>query len=197
VVDAQTAAAVKAIDYSAAASTIPAGMPAQLMRQVLTTYSDLVSRTLAMSRFRYADRTYSRVPAEGELGLAEGEDMVQCLTNGSQAAQRFEADLAAVVATAGSAAPLRALEPTSLAHPELQARLEEIDVRNGGCGACGGQVVTRSSSIVWDDADASATTRTGTIVYEPGEAGTEYGWGMAFTATYAPGTGWTVDIHVC
>jgi hypothetical protein len=58
-------------------------------------------------------------------------------------------------------------------------------------------VVTRSSSIVWDDADASATTRTGTIVYEPGEAGTEYGWGMAFTATYAPGTGWTVDIHVC
>lgn len=197
VVDAQTAAAVKAIDYAPVTSAIPAGMPPELMRQVLTAYSDLVSRAQAVGRFRFADRTYSRTPSDGEMGLSEGEEMVQCLANGSPAAHRFDLDLAALVATAGSMLPLPTVEPTSLAHPELQARLEEIEGRNGGCGACGGQVLTRASSVVWDDAAPSATTREGTIVYEPGEPGTEYDWGMTFTATYSPGTGWTVDIHAC
>lgn len=197
VVDERTATAVKAIDISAVASTIPAGMPAELMRQVLTVYSDLVSRTLAMSGFRYADRTYSRISSEGAMGPAEGEEMVQCLANGSPAAQRFEADLAAVVTTAGSTPPLPALDPTSLAYPELEARLQEIVARNGGCGACGGHVATRSSSIVWDDPAPSATTRNGTIVYVPDETGTHEDWGISFTATYAPGEGWTVDIHAC
>src|SRR5450830_636352 len=197
VVDEPTATAVKAVDISAVTSTIPAGMPAELMRQVLTAYSDLVSRTQAVSRFRYPDRTYSRIPSDGAMGLAEGEEMVQCLANGSPAAQRFEADLAAVVTTAGSTPPLPALEPTSLGYPELEARLQEIVGRNGGCGACGGHVATRSSSIVWDDAAPSATTRNGTIVYEPDETGTHEDWGVSFTATYAPGEGWTVDIHAC
>ncbi|HEX5333611.1 MAG TPA: hypothetical protein VFW79_13290 [Cellulomonas sp.] len=196
VVDEATASAVRAIDLSAVASTIPAGMPPELMRQVLTAYSDLVSRTLAVSRFRYADRTYSRVPADGAMGPAEGEEMVACLANGSPAAHRFDADLAAVVSTAAATTPLPTLEPTSLAHPELQARLQEIVTRNGGCGACGGYVTTRSSSIVWDDAEPSATTRNGTIVDEPDGAGTDDG-GISFTATYSPGIGWTVDIHAC
>lgn len=197
VVDERTAAAVKAIDTDAVAAAIAAGMPAELMRQVLTVYSDLVSRTLAVSGFRYADRTYSRIPSEGEMGLAVGEDMVQCLANGSPAAHRFEADLAAVVTTAGSMPPLQAPDPTSLAYPELEARLQEIVARNEGCGACGGHVVTRSSSIVWDDAAPSATTRDGTIVYAPAEVDTDEDWGISFTATYVPGGGWTVDIHAC
>jgi hypothetical protein len=196
-VDERTATAVTAIDFSAVASAIPAGMPADLMRQVLTVYSDLVSRTLAVSGFRFADRTYSRIPSEGEMGLAEGEDMVQCLANGSPAAHRFEADLAAVVTTAGSTPPLPALDPTSLAYPELEARLQEIVVRNGGCGACGGHVATRSSSIVWDPAAPSATTRNGTIVHAPDETGTDEDWGVSFTAVYTPGEGWTVEIHAC
>lgn len=196
-VDARTAAAVKAIDYATVAAAIPAGMPRELMRQVLTVYSDLVSRTMAVIRFDIADRTYSRTPAEGDMGLGEGEEMVTCLANGTAAAHRFEADLAAVVATAGAMPSLPTVEPTSLAHPELQARLEEIEARNSGCGACGGQLLTRTSSVVWDDAAPGATTREGRIVYEPGEPGTEYDWGMTFTATYSPATGWTVDIHAC
>jgi hypothetical protein len=166
-VDERTATAVTAIDFSAVASAIPAGMPADLMRQVLTVYSDLVSRTLAVSGFRFADRTYSRIPSE------------------------------AVVTTAGSTPPLPALDPTSLAYPELEARLQEIVGRNGGCGACGGHVATRSSSIVWDPAAPSATTRNGTIVHAPDETGIDEDWGVSFTAVYAPGEGWTVEIHAC
>ena len=197
VVDAQTAAAVRAVDLATVTPTIPAGMPTGLMRQVLTVYSDLVSRTLAVSRFSFADRTYSRTPSDAEMGLSEGEEMVQCLANGSQAAHRFDADLAALVATAGATAPLPTLDLTSLAHPELQARLQEIVARNGGCGACGGYVATRPSSIVWDDATPTATTRDGTIVYEPDETGADDDSGISFTATYSPGIGWTVNIHAC
>ncbi|CAN5333171.1 hypothetical protein BH11ACT1_BH11ACT1_27500 [soil metagenome] len=197
VVDAQTAAAVRAVDLATVTPTIPAGMPTDLMRQVLTVYSDLVSRTQAVSRFRIADRTYSRTPSDAEIGLSEGEEMVQCLANGSQAAHRFDADVAALVATAGATVPLPTLDPTSLAHPELQARLQEIVTRNGGCGACGGYVATRSSSIVWDDATPTATTRDGTIVYEPDETGVDDDSGISFTATYSPGIGWTVNIHAC
>lgn len=197
VVDAKTAAAVHAVDLATVTPTVPAGMPAGLMRQVLTVYSDLASRALAVSRFRFGDRTYGRTASDGETALSEGEEMVQCLANGSQAAHRFDADLAAVVATAGATAPLPTLEPTALARPELQARLQEIVARNGGCGACGGYVATRSSSIVWDDAAPAATTRDGTIVHEPGGAGTDDDGGISFTATYSPGTGWTVTIHAC
>ena len=195
VVDQQTAAAVQALDLGAVGSAIPAGLPRELMRRVLTTYSDLVSRTLAMSSFRFADRTYTRIPPEGTTARAEGEDMVLCLGNGTVAAQRFDADLAGVVAAAGSTPPLPTVNPASLARAEVDVRLAEIVLRNRGCGACGGFVQTEVSTIVWDQKPASATTRTGAILPEASAGGA--GDGLSFTAVYTPGTGWKIDILAC
>lgn len=198
VVDGPTAAAVQGLTLTAVASAVPAGLPPELMRPVLTTYSDLASRAQAMSSFRVADRTYSRVAPEGAAGPAEGEQMVACLANGTVAAQRFAADLAAVVTAARSTPPVPAVDAASLARAELQVRLAEIGSRNGGCGACGGYVATRLSTIQWDDAATSAATRTGTILPEasagPGAADPD---GVSFTAVYSPGTGWTVMLNAC
>jgi hypothetical protein len=192
VVDERTAAAVKAIDTDMVAAAIPAGMPAELMRQVLTVYSELVSRTRALTYFGYAG-TSSRLSPAGETALAEGEHLVQCLANGSPAAYRFEADLAAVGTTAGAMAPLQAVDEASLVAAELEALLTEIELRNGGCGSCGGYVATTLSSIIWDDAAPGATTRTGSVVSPLDGAES----GIAFTATYVPGQGWTVELRAC
>lgn len=195
VVDRSTAAAVKGLDLGAVGSAIPGGLPRELMRRVLTTYSDLASRTLAMSPFRFADRTYTRIPPEGTTARAEGEDMVLCLGNGTVAAQRFDADLAGVVTAAGSTPPLPTVDPASLARAEVDVRLTEIVLRNRGCGACGGFVQTEVSTIVWDQAPASATARTGAILPEASAGGV--GGGLSFTAVYTPGTGWRIDILAC
>ncbi|WP_263729120.1 hypothetical protein [Cellulomonas sp. SG140] len=195
VVDRSTAAAVQGLDLGAVGSAIPGALPRELMRRVLTTYSDLVSRTLAMSPFRFADRTYTRIPPEGTTARAEGEDMVLCLGNGTVAAQRFDADLAAVVTAAGSTPPLPTVDPASLARAEVDVRLAEIVLRNRGCGACGGFVQTEVSTIVWDQAPASATTRTGALL--PEASAGDVGGGLPFTAVYTPGTGWSIDILAC
>lgn len=197
VVDQSTAAAVKGLDLGAVGSAIPGGLPRELMRRVLTTYSDLASRTLAMSPFRFADRTYTRIPPEGTTARAEGEDMVMCLGNGTVAAQRFDADLAGVVTAAGSTPPLPTVDPASLARAEVDVRLTEIVLRNSGCGACGGFVQTEVSTIVWDQAPASATTRTGAILPEASDGSGGVGGGLPFTAVYTPGTGWRIDILAC
>ena len=49
-------AAVKALDMSPVARAIPAGLPPELLRRVLLTYSDLVSRTLALARVGHVQR---------------------------------------------------------------------------------------------------------------------------------------------
>lgn len=123
--------------------------------------------------------------------------MVLCLGNGTVAAQRFDADLAGVVAAAGSTPPLPTVSPASLARAEVDVRLAEIVLRNRGCGACGGIVQTEVSTIVWDQASASATTRTGVILPEASAGSGDVSGGLSFTAVYTPGTGWSVDILAC
>lgn len=54
---------------------------------------------------------------------------------------------------------------------------------------------TEVSTIVWDHAPASATTRAGAILPEESAGGV--GGGVPFTAVYTPGTGWSIDILAC
>jgi len=180
VVDERTIAAVKATDPSPAAAAIPAGMPPTLMLPVLTVYSDLVSRSAAMRHYFYVG-TFAR----------NDYDFLGCLANGAPAARRFAADLAAVVTTARSTPPLKAVSPTSLASAELAVRLESIQLRNNCSDECGGYVTTTLASIVWDHAAPTATTRSGSIANQ----GTD--GRILFTATYSPRSGWTVYLAAC
>jgi len=193
VIDAPTAAAVKALKSQTLVATIPAGMPKALLLPVLTTYSDLISRSYAMMSFG-TPGTRTRIAEEGSMGLAEGEDMYRCLANGSPAAARFEADLATVVATARSLPPLAHVGRADVASAEIKAILANIDLRNGGCAGCGGYVATTVPSVTWDDS-SSATARTGTVraAGDPGEPAEE----LPFDATYAPDTGWSINLHAC
>lgn len=198
VVDQRTAAAVQGLTLSALTSAVPPGLPPALMRRVLTTFSDLASRVASMSRFRYADRTYSRNTAGDPTAPNDGAEMVACLANGSEAAHRFDGDLAAVVALAASTPPLPSVGPSSLARAELQVRLAEIVLRNFGCDTCGGYVANNLSVVVWDGTDPSATTRTGRILdaAHTGSAAGDDG-GVRFTATYTRSHGWTVQLNAC
>jgi hypothetical protein len=191
-IDARTAAAVKATDPSAVAAAIPAGMPAKLLGPVLTVYSDLVSRSAAMGPFASAG-TYSRTATDADLGASDAERQLRCLANGSPAAGRFTADLAAVGTVARATPPLKRADPTSLASAELAVHLMEIRLRNTGCASCGGYVMTRMSSIVWDDAAPKALTRTGSIRSDAYADG----GGVRFTASYEAGKGWVVLIYAC
>ncbi len=191
VVDARTVAAVKATDASAVAAAIPAGMPPKLMLPVLIVYSDLVSRSASMRHFDHAE-TYPRLPS-ADQGPSQYSFLLRDLANGSPAAHRFAADLAAVVKSARSTPPLMAVGPTSLASAEVAVRREFIRKSNAGCDIAGGHVATTLASIIWDDAAPTATTRTGFIADKFAPAGE----GVKFTATYARGDGWTADIWAC
>ncbi|MGN8244230.1 hypothetical protein ACTHAM_001130 [Cellulomonas soli] len=182
-VEQSTAEAVRALDVDAVAATIPDGVSDDLLAPVLVVYSELVSRVRAMSGFGYAG-TYAR-----DAESSDGEQMVACLTNGSEAARRFAGDLAAVRAAAEAAPPVADVDPTSTTAATLAVRIEDIDLRNSGCGGCGGYLVDGLAPVTW--ADGSTTTRTGSVGTQ-GEPD-----GIAFTATYDPVDGWTVVLNAC
>lgn len=179
VVDARTVEAVDASHPWAVVATIPAGMPPELLRAVLTTYSDLVSRHRAMSRVAQVGvGTFPR-------GEYNADDILTCLPNGSPAAARFAADLAAVERLAGSTPPLPGTDPASQEAAEVAVRVAAIGLFNGGCDTCGGYVATEPAPLTWDDAASGATTRTGTVSE------------ITFTATYAADDGWAVHLQAC
>lgn len=194
VVDVETATAVQAADPHNAAVLIPAGLPDPLLEAALLVYSDLASRCAAMRDFGWgAPRVYPRFLTEAEEGLAdltEGEGMVQCLTNGSPAAARFDGDLEVLVTLAGGTPRVVPVAPDSLAAAEVAFRTALIWLGNNGCASCGGYLATTFEPITWDDAPAGATTRTGTV-----GAGGQLD--IEFEITYEPSTGWTPLINAC
>ena len=109
---------------------------------------------------------------------------IRCLENGTFAAARFAADLAAVVALARSTPPLPDVAPTSQASAELAVRLKNVWEGNAGCDSCGGYTAAKLAPSTWHDAAPGATTRTGTVN------------AIAFTATFAA-AGWAVDPQAC
>ena len=164
-------------------------MPPELMLPVLSVYSELVSRSAAMSHFGYA-QTYPRAPTTGQDAY-DADFLLGCLAHGSPAAQRFASDLAAVSTVARTTPPLKAVRPASPASAGLAVRLESIQRRNNCSDECGGYVATTLASIVWDHAGSTATTRSGSIADEGAEGQ------IRFTATYSPRGGWTVHLAAC
>ncbi|MDQ6875956.1 MAG: hypothetical protein M3042_12965 [Actinomycetota bacterium] len=161
------AIAAAATGVQAVAAAIPAGMKADLLKSVLAVYNDLEVRSLA---FR---------PAQSHARL------LQCLRNGSAAARRFPADVAAARAMAAGSPPVSAVAPASRPAAEIALRLAEIRTYDGGCQSCGDTPFKGITPIVWGHVPPAAGTGDGTIS------------GISFTARYQAGQGWVVMVNAC
>lgn len=169
-----TQAVVSALSTKEVARAIPAGLPAELLRQTLLVYSGLESRTTSLRG----------VPMFGDesplkLSSQDGKYVYGCLRNGAPAAARFTADLAALRAAALAAQPIALAAPDSRAAAELALRVQAINLHNSGCMECGGFVATTLAPVVW-------TSRSGGTVN-----------GIQFQVIYHAGTGWEARIWAC
>jgi hypothetical protein len=162
---------VQAADIEVVDRTIPAGLPAELLRSVILVYSDLSSRRAAMESF--SSTRSSEEPFDRDL-LAE-------LANGHAAAVRFADDLAAARSLASSLPPFTVAAPDARPTAELLLLLQYVHKGNWGCDSRGGFVATELPPIDWQ------TETSGTIGDPPTE----------FTATIGPGRQWRVDILAC
>jgi len=178
-------AAVKELPgYTAAAGkAIPAGLPPELLRRVMLSYSDLESRAAA---FRFLP--YYR-PAGGSLPVAsaDGRAILQDLKHGAPAAARFASDLAAVRDLASTTPPAAPLAANSHATAEVAIRVAFVNKANLGCGSSGGWLATTLPPVTWQSG-----TFPGTSHHTDGSIGA-----TPFTATYQAGGGWNVTIWTC
>jgi hypothetical protein len=175
-----TLAALDQLDTTAAARAIPGGMPAGLLRRVLLVYSDLESRTCAFNGI--LRQPHNAVPVNSE----EGREILGCLRNGTPAATRFGADLAAAQSLARSTEPLAVAAPDSRAAAEVAIRVAAINGMNWGCDSCGGYVSTSLWPISWQPAYDPVSGRSdGTIN------------GIRFRVDYQAGRGWQVVLWAC
>ncbi len=178
--------AIATADPAAAAATIPAGLGPDLMRTVLLVQSDLVARSWALRGFERAfEPTGTATVARSD---PNAEEAMRCLGNGSAAAADFAADLLRVRSAAAAAPPVPAVAPDSRAAGDLAVWLRTVNLRNSGCGSCGGQRMASLPPITW------------------GETGPQFpgdlDWngdidGVAFHATFVAGQGWTVVLRAC
>jgi len=175
--DRVTLDAVQASRPQTVAGTIPPGLDAPLLRAVLLVYSDLLARSAA----------FNRVLEVGTEPHPVGDPMAQqvmaCLAGGAAVAGHFAADLDSLQAVARATAPGPVVSPRSRAAAELAVRLTDLDLRNNGCGACGGERFPELQPIRWTATNDSGYT--GTVA------------GIRFTAAYRPGSGWQVELAAC
>lgn len=169
-----TITAITAIDPHILIRMIPAGMPANLQRQVYLLFSELASRRYAFNPILElsSGAPYAR-------NSAEAARVLEGLAHGAASAARFPADLAATRALASSQPPIPAARPDSKASAEVAIRTAAIIGRNGGCGTSGGWIETTPSPLVWGQGTS------GTI----GD--------VQFRADYHPGQGWQVTLNAC
>jgi hypothetical protein len=165
---------------AAAAKAIPGGVPPELLRRVMLTYSDLESRTAA---FRAVSR-YARAIGTLSATSSDGRDLVQGLTRGAPAAARFAGDLAAVRDLAAATAPLALAAPGARASAEVAVRVARINSANTGCASTGGWVGTRLFPLTWHPQSIGSFHASGTVDTIP------------FSAAYQPG-GWRATLYVC
>jgi hypothetical protein len=175
--DQATVDTVAAADPAPAAILIPPGLDPALLRAVLLTQSELVSRHSAMVRVRVGT-----FPANG----ADAKDLLRCLGLGAKAAARFPTDLASARALAVSTPPLTPASNDSRAAAELAIRLQDITLRNRGCDSCGGAVLTELLPIVWVQLPSSP----GVPPWD-GSIG-----GVPFRATH-DAEGWHIELNAC
>ncbi len=177
----QALAAVKALDTTAAARAIPAGLPPELLRQVLLVYSDLVSRHLALDRIWFYRSDYPM-----PRSASDAEYLYRCMGNGAPAAARFAADLSSARALAARTPPVTPPAPDSRPAAELAVRIYDIGLRNSGCGSCGGYVSTTLARVVWEAENQPVIGQSDGYVN-----------GVRFRVTYHAGRGWDVMLWAC
>jgi hypothetical protein len=185
VLDAETMAAIHALPDEPG-YLLPAGLPPELLEQVLLVQSDLQSRAMALlglQQFREAPPTPGTIPLDSDAGRGA----LACLRNGAEAAASFDTDLDAAKATARALPPVDAQAPDSRAAEELALRLALIHLGNTGCAGCGGFRATTMAAISWSPPAIESPTGPwdGTID------------GIPFRTTYVPGEGWQVELNAC
>jgi hypothetical protein len=174
-------ATIEAIDRgspAAVAATIPTGLDPTVERAVLLVYSDVVSRYGAM---RGGDCV--------EVGTRPLADLnADCFVRGHEPSNRMPGDVAAARAAAADAPGTVTLDPAARESAELPLRIEYINKANMGCGTMGGYLATEAIPVVWVTEDSGSPDVSPT----DGRVG-----GIAFTAKYDAGSGWTVDLRAC
>lgn len=163
-------------------AAIPAGLEPELLRATLLVFSDLVSRSYAMSPWDWPPP-----PGQETVPLGEGY-VLSCLGRGSAAAARYPSDLAALQVLAPSAPPVAAVAPDSDAARDLAVRTAAIVNANSCCEGCGGTVVTRLAEITYRD-DPLVDPQTG-------DRTDGYINGAPFQVDYSDQAGWTAAIFV-
>jgi hypothetical protein len=177
-----TLAAIRQLDNAPTAHAIPAGLPTELLGAVLAVYGDLSSRTAAFSGVLMYGNSLQMLP----IGGHDAKEVLRGLHNGSSAAARFEADLAAVGAHAQQTPPLTIAPPNSRAAAELALRVRSIDNRNFCSEEFGGWAPTVLAPVIWSPStDLHSGHYEGTI------------GGIRFQAGYTAEHGWKIIIYAC
>lgn len=172
--------AIRGIDIASAAQAIPAGLPPDLLRDVMTVYGDLSSRSASLHGVWLYDYAGTKIP----IGGPDAKGILRCLGNGAPAARRFGTDLDAMLTLARQIPPLTLAGPRSRAAAEVTVRVTLITRADFCSYECGGYAPTQLASLTWNPA-----TRPGH--YDGTIAGT------GFWADYHPGHGWVADINAC
>jgi hypothetical protein len=181
-VDEATLEAVRSIDPGEAAAAIPPGLPPDLLLKVLIVQDNLITRTAALEG------------AVDYVKSGEMADALRCLKNGNVKAGRFDSEVAAAKALAGSSPPIVVAAPDSRAAGDLALRLSIVLSRNYGCGACGGEAaLARLEPITWYD-EPAVGPETGLVTSGTVDLG---GGPIGFSATYTPGAGWEAHANAC
>lgn len=174
-------ATIDAIDRgspTAAAAAIPTGLDPTVEQAVLLVYSDLVSRYAAM---RGGDCVNVSTRPRADLNA-------DCFVRGHEAAIRTPGDIDAAYAAAAAAPVMVVSAPDSRESAEVRLRIEYINGANMGCGTMGGYLATQAIPVDWVADDSGAPD----VPPTDGHVG-----GIAFTATYDAGSGWTVELRAC
>ena len=177
-----TLAAVRGIELAPVASALPAGLPTEMLREVLVVYGDLASRAGAFNGVRM----YGSAGRELPIGGTEAQSVLGGLRNGAPAAARFSGDLAAARTLAQHTPLVTIAAPDSRAALELALRLQSIGLRNNCSEDFGGYAPTSLETIVWQPSTDQHSSH-----YE-GLAD-----GIRFTADYTVQHGWKIMIYAC
>jgi hypothetical protein len=177
-----TIAAVRGIELAPVASALPAGLPTEMLREVLVVYGDLASRTDAFNGVLMYGSSGRELP----IGGPEAQSVLGGLHNGAPAAARFDGDLAATRTLAQQTPPVTIAAPDSRAALELALRLQAISLRNSCSEDFGGYAPTSLEPIIWQPSTDQHSSH-----YE-GLIG-----GVRFSADHTVQHGWTIIIYAC
>jgi len=175
----EVSAAVTSAQPTSLLTTLPAGLPRDVVQQSVLVYSDLVSRWYAMGDFRWA----RDIPAEERAETSAY--VLPRLGNGHAAAVRFADDLRQLEALAAVTPAITVASPSSQVAAEVALYQRFVELVNGGCDGAGGQIVTTLPMLEWQSS--------------PGPDGYDFDGtigGIPFIADPTDGT-WTVTIWAC